>query len=168
MERCCGATQHPQGGCTATYLALSLLPASLRSPMLPWAKVQGLRWATDYCIFCTLHAWNVGLLACGEQGWYNWLDLLPAGLSHRRQIKSKSLWFLRLFVSGYSFNPSKNPWTVHPHNSGHIAMTYIDLSFLVILGDWLKASKWRCLLSRLENPSAKRWKFLPEGSKNDM
>lgn len=128
-----GLHNHPPGTVST--------PASLWSPTLPWAKVQGLGWATDYCIFCALHAWNVGLLACGEQGWYNWLDLLPAGLSHRRQIKSKSPWYLRLFISGYSFNPSKNPWTVYPHDSGHTAMTYIDLSFLVILGDWLKPSK---------------------------
>ena len=126
-------------GCAAPDLALSPPPAD----WLPPPHEVRCRAGLGKCLWhlCALQARNAGLLGCGEQRWHNWLDLLPAGLPHRRQTKSKSLWFLRLFILGYSFNPPKNPWTVHPYDSGHTAMTYTDLSFLVILGDWLNQVK---------------------------
>uniref|UniRef100_A0A8C2NS07 Geranylgeranyl transferase type-1 subunit beta n=1 Tax=Capra hircus TaxID=9925 RepID=A0A8C2NS07_CAPHI len=47
---------------------------------------------------------------------------------------------------GIPFNPSKNPGTAHPYDSGHIAMTYTGLSCLVILGDDLsRVNKEACL-----------------------
>ncbi|XP_014399792.1 PREDICTED: geranylgeranyl transferase type-1 subunit beta isoform X3 [Myotis brandtii] len=71
---------------------------------------------------------------------------------------------------GIPFNPSKNPGTAHPYDSGHIAMTYTGLSCLVILGDDLsRVNKEACLAGlralQLEDGS---FCAVPEGSENDM
>ncbi|XP_052598099.1 geranylgeranyl transferase type-1 subunit beta isoform X1 [Peromyscus californicus insignis] len=71
---------------------------------------------------------------------------------------------------GIPFNPSKNPGTAHPYDSGHIAMTYTGLSCLIILGDDLsRVDKEACLAGlralQLEDGS---FCAVPEGSENDM
>ncbi|KAM9201544.1 LOW QUALITY PROTEIN: geranylgeranyl transferase type-1 subunit beta-like [Dugong dugon] len=71
---------------------------------------------------------------------------------------------------GIPFNPSKNPGTAHPYDSGHTAMTYTGLSCLVILGDDLSQVNKEACLAGLRALQLEDGSFcaVPEGSKNDI
>ncbi|XP_077923733.1 geranylgeranyl transferase type-1 subunit beta isoform X1 [Halichoerus grypus] len=117
--------------------------------------------------------------ACGNTTEYaHWLSLIQVILisleaCQNRLVKRSNLnrcGFRGSSYLGIPFNPSKNPGTAHPYDSGHIAMTYTGLSCLVILGDDLsRVNKEACLAGlralQLEDGS---FCAVPEGSENDM
>ncbi|XP_037657053.1 geranylgeranyl transferase type-1 subunit beta isoform X1 [Choloepus didactylus] len=163
--------------------SLQVLPTEDSDDSLPDGG-QGLPWEKqvylDICRGFGRTAVCQSALSCLPSSWCSWATSSPqacfslttaacsAGSKPGSNINRCG--FRGSSYLGIPFNPSKNPGTAHPYDSGHIAMTYTGLSCLVILGDDLsRVNKEACLAGlralQLEDGS---FCAVPEGSENDM